>query len=442
VPFEVDITESFGLTWPGKAAARALAVSPPQGTLVPPEGGPGSGNAARHLIVEGDNLPVLKLLAAEWGGRVRAIYIDPPYNTGNDFLYQDDFRERAARRRPPCRPDREPTRSSGSNERRHALWLDMMYPRLWAARCLLREDGLIFVSIDDHEVHHLRVLMDEVFGEAAFVQSLIWQRHGGGSNDARHFATDHEYVLVYARNRDAVGRLRVPISAAARAEFRQRDEYFDERGPFKTKSFRRMRPDDPRPGLQYEIEAPDGTRLFDEWKWEQRRFESGISDGRVLIRLDRNKRWQVEYKLYLNDEGSGERAAVPRSLLLDVERNSRGRGQLRELLGEDHVFNNPKPVGLIRRLLQLVGDPNAVVLDFFAGSGTTGQAVLELNAQDGGARRYILVQRPDPIQHPRFEHIAEITKERMRRAAARLHGSGVGKAELEFRLLEHRNTEG
>jgi len=267
----------------------------------------------------------------------------------------------------------------------------MMYPRLKLAWYLLRSDGLLFISIDNSEVGNLRSICDELFGGENFIQQLVWKQHAGGGNDARHFASDHEYILVYCKNVESLGRLRMPLTEEDKQEYTQKDRNYPQLGPYKTKSFSRMRPDDPRPGLTYSITAPDGTKLTDTWKWEEAKFLRALAEDKVLMRKDRNGKWQVEYKIYLysGDDENGdkeEKRKVPRSLLIDVERNAEGKKQLRELFNVDNVFSNPKPVGLIKHLISFGCDKDGIVMDFFAGSGTTGQAVMESNAWSGKHR--------------------------------------------------------
>lgn len=420
--------ESFGLVWHGKHRARRLAFTPSTGTLRPCPEESVDWETTENLMIEGDNLEVLKLLQKRYSGKVKLIYIDPPYNTGEDFVYRDNYRDTIRGYLAAAGLS-----DTGASGRFHTTWLNMMYPRLILARLLLREDGLFVASIDDNEVNNLRSLCDQVFGEENYLQQLVWKRHAGGGNDARHFAVDHEYLLVYAKSRDAVARLRMPLSDAERAGYTLKDRHVGTLGPYKLKSFRRMRPDDPRPNLTYAIRTPDGGVVRDTWKWEESRFLRALAEDKVQMRQDRAGRWHVEYKIYLRDPENGEeRTRVPRSLLLDVERNADGKRQLRSILGWDNVFTNPKPVGLIRHVLSFGTGAGDIVLDFFAGSGTTGHAVLEQNAVDGGGRRYILVQMPEPLDtgsrnqksaagfcdaigRPRT--IAEITKERLRRAA-------------------------
>ena len=380
----------------------------------------GDFDATRNFFIEGDNLEVLKLLYKPYFGRIKAIYIDPPYNTGSDFVYPDNYAKPldtylqlsgqtdAAGNLQTSNPE-----TSG---RYHSAWLSMMYPRLFLARQLLTENGIIFVSIDDREVYNLRLLMNEIFGEENCLQQLVWQRHAGGGNDARYFATDHEYILVYAKNLSAIDKLRRPLTKKEKADYTERDEHYASRGPYKTSIFLAMRPDNPAPGLRYEIKCPDGTKVLNEWKQKESRFLQAKSDDRIVFKQNRKGEWRVEYKLYLN-----EAMRVPRSLLTKVEKNSRGRVQLREIFRKDGIFTNPKPVGLIKNLLQFSTERDSIVLDFFAGSCTTAQAVLELNQEDGGNRQFIMVQLPERIpdksaaREAGFETIAEIGKERIRR---------------------------
>lgn len=422
---ENNTEEFYGLQWVGKKEARRLAFLPPQGTLKLVKGEGVNEDKAKNIIIEGDNLEVLRILQKSYKGKVNFIYIDPPYNTGNDFIYKDDFKDPVASYlQKSGQADEEGLLTSNpkAGGRFHTNWLNMMYPRLRLAKDLLADDGLIFISIDENEVFNLRIMLNEIFGEENFLQELVWQRHAGGGNDSKYFAVDHEYILVCAKNKNSIKKLRVPLSEDEKKEYTGKDEHFDTLGPFKTKDFRRMRPDDPRPGLRYTIIAPDGTELYDEWKWEESKFKEKYAENKIQIRRGKNNNWIVEYKIYLNEEEEGdEREKVPRSLLTDVERNSEGKKQLKLLFGQDNIFNNPKPLGLIKYLLS-IGNKNDLVLDFFAGSGTTGQAVLELNEEDGGNRSFILVQVPEKITkkgHP-FDNIVEITKERIRKTLEQL----------------------
>lgn len=428
--------EHFGLSWTGKREARKLAGMPSKGTLVPVKGKGLHEDTTENIFIEGDNLEVLKLLHKSYYGKIKMIYIDPPYNTGNDFIYKDDYKmplESYLQRSGQMNEmDEMLTSNPKSSGRFHSDWLNMLYPRLRVAMDLLRDDGVIFISIGDDEIQNLKQMMNEIFGEENYLQLIVWKRHAGGGNDAQHYAVDHEYILAFARDKKSLTRLRLPLSDSDRAKFNKTDEHFEKLGPHKTKTFFRDRPDDPREGLQYEIEAPDGEKLFGEWRWEETKFLGAYKKNKVLIRKDRDGNWKVEYKIYLyaDEESDEEKEKVPRSLLTDEERNSDGKKQLKALLEKDNIFNNPKPIGLIQHFLRYGMKQNDIVLDFFGGSGTTAQALMELNRSDAGKRKFICVQLPEVLSEDKKEHkeaykagyrtISEITAERIRRASKKI----------------------
>ena len=361
-------------------------------------------------------IAVLKLLYKPYFGRVKAIYIDPPYNTGKDFIYPDNFRE-------PLdiyyqltgQIDSEGNLQTSNPERSgryHSAWLTMMYPRLFLARQLLTDDGIIFVSIDDREVHNLRFMLNEIFGEENFIQQLVWYRHGGAGNKAKYCATDHEYILVYAKHLQMIDKLRRPLTKEEEAEYTEKDEYYPTLGPYKLRTL----DIGGYGGHEYEIKCPDGSTILDEWPWKKKGFLQKQKDNKIVFSKDDNGEWQVEYKLYLNESGR-----VLRSLLNSVEKNVKGKEQLQEDMKIHKVFDYPKPVGLIKHLLQFIKDSNCIVLDFFAGTCTTARAVMELNQEDKGNRQFIMVQFPESTPEKSvarkegFENIAEIGKERIRR---------------------------
>lgn len=435
--------ERYNFTWAGKRDAIRILQARTRATLVPDYEESVDFESTGNIFIEGDNLEVLKLLYKPYFGRVKAIYIDPPYNTGNDFVYPDNYVD-------PLdtylqlteQKDGSGNRLTSNVEtggRYHSAWLTMMYPRLSFARQLLQDDGIIFVSIDDHEVYNLRSLMNEVFGEENMFQQIVWQRHAGGGNNAKYFALDHEYVLAYAKNKESIETLRLPLSDEQKAEYTEKDEWYKTLGPYKARSFSRDRPADPRPAEQYYIDLPDGTQIFNEWRWEKARFLKAKENNQIVFRKDSNGKWRVEYKMYLNNSDR-----VPRSLLTTVERNSQGKTQLSEVLGESDIFNNPKPIGLIKHLLQFSTDPDSLIVDFFAGSCTTAQAVLELNEEDGGNRRFIMVQLPEPTPNESiakkagYETISDIGKERIRRVLAKTSGGDLSREskDLGFRVFK------
>lgn len=418
-------TERYNFTWTGRRDAINMLQTPTRATLVPCPDESIDFNTTGNIFIEGENLEVLKLLYKPYFGAVKAIYIDPPYNTGGELVYSDNYKDPLSTYlRITGQIDEAGNITSNKVDksgRLHSNWLSMMYPRLFLARQLLKDNGIIFVSVDDHEVYNLRMLMNTVFGEENMLQQIVWQRHGGGGNDAKHFAVDHEYILAYAKNKESIGRLRLPLNDEQKSEYTGMDKWCSTLGPYKTRTLLSMRPASPRPNLQYEIELPDGGKVFNEWKWEESRFLEAKRENKIHFRQDDSGKWQVEYKIYLNTS-----KRVPRSLLTKEERNSQGKAQLRRILGENEILNNPKPVGLIKHLLQFSTEPDSLVVDFFAGSCTTAQAVVELNLEDDGNRRFIMVQLPEPTpensiaRNAGYETISDIGKTRVRRTLERM----------------------
>ena len=418
-------TECYRFSWAGKRDAIQMLQIPTRATLVPSREESIDFDATGNIFIEGDNLEVLKLLYKPYFGSVKTIYIDPPYNTGGDFVYSDNYKDPLnTYLQLTGQKNEEGNTTTNVREksgRYHSGWLSMMYPRLFLARQLLQDEGIIFVSIDEHEVYNLRMLMNEIFGEENMLQQIVWQRHGGGGNDAKYFAVDHEYILAYAKNKESIANLRLPLNDEQKSEYTLVDEWYDTLGPYKKRTFLRMRPNDPRPGLQYKIEMPDGSKVFDEWKWEKPRFLEAKAQNKIHFSQVDNDKWSVEYKMYLNTS-----KRVPRSLLTKEERNSDGKKQLSDLLGQPDILNNPKPVGLIKHLLQFSTDEVSLVLDFFAGSCTTAQAVLELNLEDGGNRQFIMVQLPEltpensVAKKAGYETISDIGKQRILRVLDRM----------------------
>ena len=391
---------TFGLTWPGRDTAFAEADAAPSGELrlvpdasVRPVG-------ARHALVEGENLAVLRLLAGDLRASVGMIYLDPPYNTGRDMGYQDRVRGAAAGR---CG--------------HHSAWLSMMAPRLVLARRLLRDDGLLFVSIDDHEVAHLRMLLDEIFGEACYLGTFVWRRRSGAMDAASNLSADHEYVLCYTK---ASGRL----AGQPRSFARYRNPDDDPRGPWIADNLSAAKPGgntlypitDPNTGHEY---WPPAGRY---WPYNPETMARKIAEGRVLFPARTGgtpmlKRFQREARRTHRPVSTwiaapGEAEETTPSLV--AGQTTEGTRELKRLLGEKSI-RYPKPVSLIRALVQQASSGTDLVVDFFAGTATTAQAVFEANAGDGHARRVLCVQQDEPLPGSRFASIAEVAAERMRR---------------------------
>ncbi len=422
--------ERYGMTWPGKTDCFRTIQEPSLGTLRPCREESVDFDTTKNMIIEGDNLEVLKLLQKSYLGRIKMIYIDPPYNTGKDFIYRDNYTESLqAYLEYTEQVDAEGRKfatNTDTDGRFHSNWLNMMYPRLYLARNLLRDDGVIFVSCDDNEVHNLRALMNEVYGEENFMAAVVWEKADSPRNSARRFSEDHDYVLVYARSMDWLP-FRLPRTEQSDSIYSNPDS--DPRGPWL--------PGDPYANHPYsrgtyEIVGPSG-RTFSPppgryWRISQDRLTELDKDGRIWWGPNRDARPSI--KRYLSEVQD----LVPRTLwkYKDVGSNRTSKNELRSLFTDVESFETPKPTQLVVRMLQLATQPNddSIALDFFAGSGTTAQAVLDLNKQDGGNRRFILVQLPEPTGREDYPTIADITKERVRRVIQKLNAEDADELDL------------
>ncbi len=418
--------EHFGLFWPGKREARRLAAKPSRGTLVPVPGEGTDEETTRNLFIEGDNLEVLKLLQKSYAGRVKMIYIDPPYNTGNDFVYNDDFRDPLGdylRKTGQVDEKGEAlTTNTRADGRFHSNWLSMIYPRLRLARTLLADDGVIFVSIDDTEVANLRLLLNEVFGEENFVESFIWKKSYGGGAKEKYAVRQHEYILMYSRAKDALHGLWLPPDEAAEAKYyKYKDKRYAERGPFRLKPLEATKSMDPRPNLRFGIPAPDGTVIKPkrQWWWSEERVKAALAADELVFTKTKNG-ITISYKQYLRDEEGRARRAKPFSVF-DGPYTQSGTQDLANLFEGQAPLQFPKPLDLLSKLISIgCGDStDALIVDFFAGSGTLGHAVWQFNRDAGTKHRFVCVQLPEETEGP-FETVAAISKERLRRASHNL----------------------
>jgi adenine-specific DNA-methyltransferase len=438
--------ERYDLTWPGKAEAIKAAQRPSLGTLRPKAGEGINEESTGNLIIEGDNLEVLKLLQKAYLGKIKMIYIDPPYNTGNDFVYEDNFADPLAGYLEQTGQTVDGKRLSTNTEtagRYHSNWLSMMHPRLTLARNLLREDGVIFISIDDNEVGNLLLLTQLVFGEENLVSLMPWKSRTSSQNDI-DLSIQHEYIVAFARNRRTKGR---------RLTASNKQEWFSDESfavvPQDVKESRYENPDsDPRgawkadpldaPGIRPNLTFPitNPTTKMEHLPPEGRHWRTGpaevqklIDDGRVVFGKDGRGRPAMKTFLAEKAEFGEIRSAWLSSEVVGTI--SDGTKELQRIFGGVAPFDFPKPPKLIRWLIEssvLKSDPSALILDFFAGSGTTAQAVLEMNEEDGGNRKFILVQLPEVVDEDSaaakagFANIVEITKERVRRVIKKLDG--------------------
>ncbi|MFN3942736.1 MAG: site-specific DNA-methyltransferase [Flavobacterium sp.] len=461
--------ERYVLNWAGKSDAFKVLQMPTTKTLVPclEESVKRDGTSyniddfgfvisessiknphSQNLFIEGENLEVLKVLQKSYFGKVKMIYIDPPYNTGNDsFIYPDKFSEsKADYEKRVGDKDEEGymtkdgmfKKNSKENGQYHSNWLNMMMPRLYLAKNLLRQDGVIFVSIDDNEVHNLRLLMNEIFGEENFVASVIWERAFSPKNDAKYYSDSHDYILVYGKNIQEFIPGRLERTEEANNRYKNYDN--DPRGLWisdnltvKTYSEK----------YDYPITTPNGNIIKPAhgscWRVSKEKLQELINDNRIWFGEDGGN--VPRLKRFLSEVQDG---MVPTTLWKhkEVGHNQEGRQELKKLFDDQGYFDGPKPVKLINRILKVANVKNDdIILDFFAGSGTTAHAVMDLNKQDGGNRKYICVQLPELTDEKSeaykagYKTIAEISKERIRRASRKVNDDlGLMISELESKI--------
>ncbi|MFA5413910.1 MAG: DNA methyltransferase [Methanoregula sp.] len=423
--------ERFGLTWRGKAECFRIIQEPSIGTLKPVKGESVDWDTTENLFIEGDNLETLKLLQKSYYGKVKMIYIDPPYNTGKEFIYPDKYSETLETYLLYTNQvDAEGKKFSTNPEtsgRYHSNWLDMMYPRLFLARNLLRDDGAIFVSIDDHEVHNLRTLLNEIFGEENFIATIAWQKKYAPSSDDQGIANMHEYILVFSKSQE-FQRGFLPRTDVQLNRYTNLDK--DPRGDWASDNYLSNKSKAERPTLYYPIIHPKtGKEVWPPehavWRYSRLKHEIMVKENRLYWgpNLDyerpRLKRFKCELKA-----GMVPSTWWPHT---DAGHNDEAKKHLAELMGAQSTFSNPKPVRLIKRLLQIgAPDDENIVLDFFGGACTTAHAVLELNKEDGNDRRFIMVQLPERIDEDSlareagYKTIADLGKERIRRAIKKI----------------------
>ena len=357
-----------------------------------------------NLIVEGDNLTALKALLPYYAGQVKCIYIDPPYNTGNEgWVYNDNVNS----------PEinawlGKVVGKEAEDLSRHDKWLCMMYPRLRLLRDFLTEDGLIFISIDENEQRYAELIADEIFGPANRLQTLIWKKSYGGGAKSKHIVNLHEYVLCFARNKDRVPVLSLPPDETVMRYYKYKDEKFQKRGPYRLQPLA-TNSMDPRPNLRYAIPWKN-EEIWPEkqWQWAKERALTALANDELSITESKGK-WTVNYKQYLRDEDGEERRSKLYSVI-DKIYTQQGTAEIEAIFGDGKKFSFPKPPDLVKQLISLFNDSTTLILDSFGGSGTTAHAALKLNAEDGGTRRFILTEM-DPVV------AREITAERVRRVS-------------------------
>lgn len=412
--------ERYGLTWAGKSEAVQNIQIPSVGTLLPLREESIDFDTTGNTIIEGDNLEVLKLLQKSYYGKIKMIYIDPPYNTGNEFIYPDNFREGLVEYLHFSGQTDENgiklSTNAETNGRYHSNWLSMMYPRLFLARNLLKEDGVICISIDDHEFKNLRALLDEIFGEENHVITTVWHRRQNADNrNLTNASTDHEYIVVYQKTQTGTLRGRdIDVS-----KYKNPDN--DPRGPWASIDLSGLATKEQRPNLHYDIVDPATGIAYPPnptrgWSKSRETIDNMIKSNEILF--PKNPTGRPRQKKFLKDLQSGTTGFS--SMLKEVGFTTDGTREVTELFGE-RIFAYPKPKELIRTFIDQCMGTNDIILDFFAGSGTTAHALFEANIQDEGNRKFILVQLPEPTDRQEYPTIADITKERVRRVIAKLN---------------------
>ena len=448
--------ERYQFTWPDKRAANRLANTPTTMTLRPCREESVDFDHTQNLYIEGDNLDVLKALRETYLGKVKMIYIDPPYNTGNDFVYNDDFAQ--------SRDEFEETsglfdeegnqtidpmqRNTESNGRFHTDWLNMIYPRLKVARDLLSDDGVIFISIDDNEVENLRKICDEIFGSENHIETVVWKNKYGAGAKTVGFISAHEYVLVYSKN--IITDLTCEFIGEEREKYNKKDSKFNQRGPYRTQPLMTNSLGD-RPNLMYSI-FYNGVEIKPrkQWVWSKERMEEAIANDNVEFSLQKDGSYTVRSKSYLYDENGKIRRGKPVSVM-NGPFTQDGTQEVRNLFDAKSVFDFTKPSELIKFFIGLEINGNNsrdyIILDFFSGSATTAHAVMQLNAEDGGNRKFIMVQLPEKTDEKSeaykagYKNICEIGKERIRRAGRKIKDEnkdkeGIEKLDIGFRVLK------
>lgn len=452
----VEGEERYQFTWPDKRAANRLANTPTTMTLRPCREESVNFDHTQNLYIEGDNLDVLKALRETYLGKVKMIYIDPPYNTGNDFVYNDDFAQsRGEFEETSGLFDEEGNqtidpmqRNTESNGRFHTDWLNMIYPRLKVARDLLSDDGVIFISIDDNEVENLRKICDEIFGSENHIETVVWKNKYGAGAKTVGFISAHEYILVYSKN--TITDLTCEFIGEEREKYNKKDSKFNQRGPYRTQPLMTNSLGD-RPNLMYSI-FYNGVEIKPrkQWVWSKERMEEAIANDNVEFSLQKDGSYTVRSKSYLYDENGKIRRGKPVSVM-NGPFTQDGTQEVRNLFDAKSVFDFTKPSELIKFFIDLEINGNNsrdyIILDFFSGSATTAHAVMQLNAEDGGNRKFIMVQLPEKTDEKSeaykagYPNICEIGKERIRRAGKKIKEDnkdkeGIEKLDIGFRVLK------
>ncbi|WP_228272150.1 site-specific DNA-methyltransferase [Acinetobacter bereziniae] len=443
--------ERYRLDWVGKKESILTANAPIAKTLRPCREESVNFDTTENLFIEGDNLEALKLLQENYLGKVKMIYIDPPYNTGNDFIYEDDFAESTdeffERSNQTDDEGNKLVANTDSNGRFHSDWLSMMYSRLKLARNLLSDDGVIFISIDDYEKDSLKKVCDEIF-IGNYIGTIVWQRAFSPKNDAKFLSSSHDYILMYVKNINTFEIGRLPRTEEANARYKNPDNDYRGKwvsGDLSVKTYSKE--------YDYPITTPSGKIINPShgscWRVNKNKFNELVKDNRIWF--GENEDNVPRLKRFLSEVQDGM-VATTFWPYQDVGHNQEGRQELKKLFDEKGYFDGPKPTRLLSRILQVANvDKDSIILDFFAGSSTTAHAVMKLNAENGGNRKFIMVQLPEKTDEKSeaykvgYKTIAEISKDRIRRAGKKIlednaHKENMENLDIGFRVLKIDST--
>ncbi|HAS79451.1 MAG TPA: site-specific DNA-methyltransferase [Fusobacteriaceae bacterium] len=414
--------ERYSFNWNGKQEAKLIAQTPSTGTLRPCKEDSKDWDTTKNLYIEGDNLEVLKLLQKSYHNKVKMIYIDPPYNTGKDFVYKDNFKDNIKNYMEQTgqldTDGNKLTTNSDQSGRYHSNWLNMMYPRLKLARNLLKDDGVIFISIDDNETSNLRKLCDEIFGEDNFIANIIWEKRFTRSNNSKTFATLTEHILCY-RKSNALSEIKEPRNEKSDSTYTNPDN--DIRGVWTSVSYVNPATKEQRPNLSYNLKNPitgySVSHPTNAWKYSQKTHLQHLEENRLYWGKEGNNTYP-RLKRFLSEMNNG---MVPVNFWTrqDAGTTDEASKNLESIMGLK-VFDFPKPITLIMKAMRIAMKSEDIILDFFSGSATTAHATIKLNAEDGGNRKYICVQLPEETNNDSFPTICEIGKERIRRAGEKI----------------------
>lgn len=430
----VDGDECYEFTWVGKKQSIIDGNKPIRKTLRPCKGESVNWDTTENLFIEGDNLDALKLLQNSYLGSIKMIYIDPPYNTGNDFVYKDNFTSSKEDYEEDMglydESDNRLFLNTERNGRYHSDWCSMIYPRLQLARNLLTSDGVIFISIDDNEIDNTIKICDEIFGKSNFIANCVRKRRDSQANLSKNISPIHEYVLIYSKQYGEV--LNNVAATINDNDYKNPDN--DIRGPYKTM------PCTNKGGSIYTVITPTGKEITEEWRFKKETYDKLLSDNKLVF--PRGGDGKPRYKIFLSEKL--ENGVLANTWLDNISSNQEATKEIKELF-DGIVFDTPKPIGLLKFCLELATNKNAIVLDFFCGSATTAHAILKLNAEDGGKRKFIMVQLPEQCSEKSnafeagYKNICEIGKERIRRAGRKVkQEAGIFGKDLDigFRVLK------